>query len=326
MEEKLKKICCIGGIDADIICSPVPAFPPMGKGITLDSMRFTIGGCAGNTALDLARLGVGSILFCKLGEDQMGRSVLKELMDVGVDVRGIHLDTEVETGVSIVMVDPVSGERTFFYTPFSSTYFESRDIDLEIADESDIVFVGGALQLERFDGFPCAAFLRRARERGQITAMDTGWDTTGRWLPSIQAALPFVDFFMPSFDEAVELAGGERDPEAMARFFQSLGVANVVIKMGKKGAFVRDALGSMFIAPAYSGVKAVDTTGAGDSFCAGFLTGLELGYDLKGCAVLANAVASFCVQAHSAYGGIPPLSDVLAFKERQEHDYYIELL
>lgn len=326
MKETLKKICCVGGIDADIICGPVPAFPPAGLGITLDSVRFTIGGCAGNTALDLARLGVGSTLFCKLGDDMMGHFVLEELRQVGVDTQGIAPDSTMQTGVSIVMVHPGTGERTFFYTPFSSVNLKSEDVDLALADKSDIVFVGGALQLENFDGYPCAAFLRRAKLRGQTTAMDTGWDTTGRWLGSIQAALPYVDFFMPSFDEAVELAGGERDPEVMARFFQSLGVGCVVIKMGKRGAFVRDHLGNMFIAPAYPGVQAVNTTGAGDSFCAGFLTGLELGYDLKGCASLANAVASFCVQSQSAYGGIPPLAQVLRFKDRHEPDYYFEIL
>ena len=87
---------------------------------------------------------------------------------------------------------------------------------------------------------------------------------------------------MPSIDEAIQLSGGETDPEKIADVFMKKGAKNVIIKLGSKGGFMRladEEKGNIY--PIVGRSKPVDTTGAGDSFCAGFLTGLSKGLSFK---------------------------------------------
>ena len=142
--------------------------------------------------------------------------------------------------------------------------------------------------------------------------MDTAWDFDDIWLPKIEAALPFVDLFMPSYDEAVKLSG-QTEPEKIAEFFLDKGVKNVIIKLGADGAYIKseDVDGKVF--PTYRSIKPIDTTGAGDSFCAGFLAGLSQGWNFEESAKLANAVGTHCIMAVGASNGIVPLEEILKF-------------
>ena len=159
---------------------------------------------------------------------------------------------------------------------------------------------------------------KKAQEMGKYTVMDTAWDPTGRWLKGVEAALPYLDLFMPSIEEAEQIAGVS-DIDAIADFFFSKGVKNVIIKAGKKGAYICEAGAERYYAPTYMSIKPVDTTGAGDSFCAGFLAGLaqDLGY--KKSAQLGNAVGTHCIMAMGASTGIKPLAEIEKFmREHQD--------
>jgi sugar/nucleoside kinase (ribokinase family) len=101
----------------------------------------------------------------------------------------------------------------------------------------------------------------------------------------------------------------------MAKFFQSKGCRNAVIKLDAKGVFCRDASGRETSVPAYLVNKVVDTTGAGDSWCAGFITGLHAGQSIPEAAALGNAVAAHCIQAPGASTGIVPLAQIQAFQK-----------
>ena len=115
---------------------------------------------------------------------------------------------------------------------------------------------------------------------GKFTVMDTAWDPTGRWMKGVEAALPYLDLFMPSIEEAQKIAGKE-DFDDIADVFFAKGVKNVIIKAGKKGAYIREGGKEGYFAPTYLSIKPTDTTGAGDSFCAGFLAGLAQDFDFE---------------------------------------------
>ena len=160
--------------------------------------------------------------------------------------------------------------------------------------------------------------MKKCKEMGKVTVLDTAWDSKGRWMQVLAPCMPYIDVFMPSIDEAIELAGGETDPVKIADFFFSMGVGKVVIKLGSKGCYLReekDAEG--VIIPCYK-VQAVDTTGAGDSFCAGFLTGMAKGLSFADCGKFANAVGAHCVQAMGASTGIRSYAEIQAFIEERE--------
>ena len=149
---------------------------------------------------------------------------------------------------------------------------------------------------------------------GKFTVMDTAWDPTGRWMKGVEAALPHLDLFMPSIEEAQKIAGKE-DFDDIADVFFAKGVKNVIIKAGKKGAYIREGGKEGYFAPTYLSIKPTDTTGAGDSFCAGFLAGLAQDFDFEKSAKLGNAVGTHCVMELGASTGIKPLAEIYKFME-----------
>jgi sugar/nucleoside kinase (ribokinase family) len=127
---------------------------------------------------------------------------------------------------------------------------------------------------------------------------------------------------MPSIEEAEKLSG-ETEHKKIADIFFDMGVKCVVIKLGKKGCYLRETKsgeGKYF--PTYSNVKPADTTGAGDSFCAGFLYGLVKGFPLGECCRIGNAVGSHCVMKTGATAGIVPFEQISKFM-RENEEYLV---
>lgn len=310
----LKRILCAGSVTADVIVTPADSIPTPGTLRAVDGVSTHVGGCAANAAIDLAKLGVPVTLSCKVGQDSFGRFVQDTAGNAGVDIRGIVADETVGTTVSIVCVNS-SGERSFLYNPGSAAAYTREDIDSQLMEECDIVFVAGAMLLTKFDGEPCAQFMKEARSKGKFTVMDTAWDFDDVWMPKIQPVLPHLDLFMPSLEEAQKLTG-ETEPDRIADRFFEMGVANVIIKLGKDGALFCPAGEERFKLSTYRSIKPVDTTGAGDSFCAGFLAGLAQGWDFRRSGAFANAVGTHCIMAVGASTGIRSIAEIEDFMAR----------
>ena len=312
----MKKVLCIGSVTTDVIIMPADSVPAAGTLRAVDSVTVHVGGCAANAAIDLARLGVPVILSCKVGRDNFGDFVKSTAEKDGVDIRGVIQDGSVSTTTSVVCVSS-AGERSFLYCPGSTSEFQAEDIEKELVKEADILFVAGAMLLTKFDGKQCADVMKEAREAGKYTVMDTAWDFEGKWLPKIAEALPYLDLFMPSYEEAVELTG-QTEPNRIADVLFSLGVRNCVVKLGSKGALICPEGKERVVLPTYSSIKPIDTTGAGDSFCAGFLAGLAQGWDYIRSGQFANAVGTHCVMAVGASTGIKSIPEILEFMNTHE--------
>jgi len=136
-----------------------------------------------------------------------------------------------------------------------------------------------------------------ARENGALTFGDITY-RQGYDLEKIKDILPLLDFIIPNFEEAKGLTG-ENDLEKVAAAFLSYGVKNVIIKTGKDGCYIRNVK-EIITVPAFKIENVIDTTGAGDSFVAGFISGILEGYDLKAAARFANAAAAVNVQGIGA--------------------------
>jgi sugar/nucleoside kinase (ribokinase family) len=183
-------------------------------------------------------------------------------------------------------------------------------------DEAAIVHVGGTYLLPKFDGEGAAKLFAEARARGKLTSMDVTWDTTGRWLAVIEPCLPHLSFFMPSIREAERIAG-TGVPEDIAVFLQKKGVQTAVVKLGEKGCYVKHGAEPGFYRDAFP-TQVVDTTGAGDSFVAGFLTGVLEEWDVKSCAAFACAVAAMNIRAVGATAGVPTFEEARQFMQAQK--------
>ena len=309
----MKKVLCIGSVTTDVIIKPVDALPTPGELQFIDSSSMFVGGCASNASIDLAKLGVPVSLCVKLGKDLFGHFVYDTCKEAGVDVSGCVMDENVQTTTSIVCVNS-EGERSFLYNGGSTSAMTDKDIPDSLIADADIVFLAGALLTHGLDGEPAAKMFEKAQKMGKFTVMDTAWDPTGRWMKGVEAALPHLDLFMPSIEEAQKIAGKE-DFDDIADVFFEKGVKNVIIKAGKKGAYIREGGKKGYCAPTYLSVKPTDTTGAGDSFCAGFLAGLAQDFDFEKSAKLGNAVGTHCVMELGASTGIKPLAEIYKFME-----------
>jgi len=161
-------------------------------------------------------------------------------------------------------------------------------------------------------------FLKKCKEMGKTTFLDVCWDAKGNWGKVLDVCLPYLDFFMPSIDEAIQLADGETDPEKIADIFMKKGAKNVIIKLGKKGSFLRlsgEEKGNIY--PIVGREKPVDTTGAGDSFCSGFLAAYARDVEVHECMMIANATGGLCCTAKGATTGIRTYEETLKFLEEE---------
>ena len=312
----MKKILCIGSLTTDVIVKHASTVPTAGTLRSVESITTHVGGCASNAAIDLAKLGVPVVFSGKTGKDSFGSFVKETLTQNGVDTRGLVADDKVSTTVSIVCVYE-SGERSFLYQPGSSSEFRLEDIDKSLVDECDIIFYAGAMLMQSLDGEPIAELMKYAKSKGKYTVMDTAWDFEDIWLPKVKAVIPHLDLFMPSIEEAQKITG-EEDINKVADKLFTLGAKNVIVKAGKNGALVCPADGERRMMPTYLKFKPVDTTGAGDSFCAGFLAGLAQGWDYYESAAFANAVGTHCIMCVGASTGIKPIGETLKFMEENK--------
>ncbi len=307
----MKKVLCIGSVTADVLVSPADSIPKPGTLRFVDSITTHVGGCAANAAIDLAKLGVPVALSCMVGDDPFGGFITKTAADYGVDIHGVVQKAGLATTVSVVCIGS-DGERSFMYYPGSTSAFTKEDISIETLDACDIVFVAGAMLLTAFDGKPCAALCAEAKVKGKITLLDTAWDSEDIWLPKVIDVLPYLDWFMPSVEEAARCTG-ETDPLKMADAFFAMGAKNVVIKLGKDGALICPSGETPAVLPTYTCIKPKDTTGAGDAFCAGFIAGLAQGFEPMKSGLFANAVGTHCVMDVGASAGVRSIEETLLF-------------
>ena len=307
-----KPIVCLGILVADVIGKPVHSVPDPGSLALVDEISLHCGGCAANAATALANLGLLVDVIGKVGSDPFGDFVISVLQERGIGTRGVTRDASNGTSASMVIVDP-DGERRFIHYIGANAAFTIEDVDFDLVSSASILHIGGSLVMPGIDGEPTAELLKRAREAGVTTFLDTVWDDTGRWMALLEPSLPYIDFFIPSLPEAKEITGVD-DPEKVARELVDQGVATVALKMGPDGCLVMSADYESLRLPAYD-VEVVDATGAGDAFAAGFITGVWQDWSLEKTARFASAVGAMCVTGVGAAGCVSSLEETLHFME-----------
>jgi sugar/nucleoside kinase (ribokinase family) len=303
-------VICLGILVADVVAKPVAEYPGRGRLVLVEQMELHSGGCAANTGIALARLGVATSVIGKVGRDSFGDFVVGELERHGVDASGVLRDDQAQTAATMVMVHP-DAERSFVHCAGANATLTAAEIDTERFRGARFLHVAGSLLMPAFDGEPTAEVLRRAREMGLVTSLDTVWDSRGRWMAAIRPCLPHLDLCMPSIEEARELTGRDA-PGEVAAALAGEGARTVVLKMGEAGCYVRSPEGE-FALPAFA-VDAVDALGAGDCFAAGFLAGRLRGWDLARAARFACAVGAMCVTALGATAGVGGFERTLEFE------------
>ena len=292
-------ILCCGNIGLDTVVRPVEQFN-WGTTTWVESISQHLGGNGSNTAYTLGMLGVHARLLGMVGRDAFGERILAILQSAAVDLELVGR-SRAPTTTTVALVNP-EGNRMFLHQVGSSVevYPEPIEFTGELLRGVSHFHLANVFALPNMRA-SAPESMRRAREAGLTTSLDTGWDARGRWLADLEGCLPYVDLMFMNQDEA-RLLSGESDPERAARRMQSLGAGDVVIKLGADGCavFTADEV-SRF---AGFRIEAVDTTGAGDCFCGGYLAALSWGVSYAQAARFANAVGAMSVQRLGAVTGI----------------------
>ena len=145
--------------------------------------------------------------------------------------------------------------------------------------------------------------------------MDVTSDRSGRWKGILDPCYPWLDYLLPSIEQASMIAGTE-EPRRVADFFLDRGVKNVAVTLGGRGSYFKNRE-TAFYAGTYSGLRVVETTGAGDAFCAGFLNGVSEGLSPQGCVTWGTACSAFVIQSVGATAGMGDLESVRKFIQTQ---------
>lgn len=284
----------------DLLGVPVSGIPEGGQCHFIDRIRMTVAGTAGGTVIDAARLGLDCLALGAVGDDEKADFMLATLERNRVDISCMQRHEGVQTSASIIPVRP-NGERPALHVRGVSDHFHVTPEALEKALDARVVHFGGTGMLGKMDGEPTRAFLKAAKKAGRITTFDL-IQANEETLSLVEPLLPFIDYFMPSIDEASVMTGLD-DPGACADFFFERGVGVCALSMGAEGALIAERGGRRFHMPAFE-VEVVDTTGCGDAFSAGFIAGLVRDYDLEECARLASACGALTATGLGSDGGI----------------------
>jgi sugar/nucleoside kinase (ribokinase family) len=295
----------------DVFARPLDTVPDWGKLLTFDEISHNVGGCATNTTSDVVRLGASAMIGGCVGDDPTGEAVKAKLVDAGLNIDGLTVLEGQATSFTFIAIGS-DGQRRFFHTVGANASISDTHCPDALLSRSKILHIGGTLLMPGFDGEPTAKLLKRAKDLGLTTSMDTAFNG-GVDAPSlVSACFPYLDILIPSIEEA-ELIAGSTDPAVILDMLGDTGIPVVGIKLGPEGSVVR-AEGETYWTPAYK-VEAVDTTGAGDAFMAGFLYGTLHGWPVEKRARFATAVAAFCIQAVGCSTNIAPAEEVLDFME-----------
>lgn len=307
--------CLSAGIlFADVACAPVERVPEAGELVPTERMQLSLGGCASNTALDLAKVGVNVGVSGCVGDDPFGRFIVEALSVDRIDTSGIHEVPGVGSAASLV-INVRGQDRRFISTPAANTHFTVGHIREDWLDEAKVLYIGGFFMLPELETDEFAEVFRRLRARGAKTVLDVVlYGKTDYW-GRLEKLLPETDFFMPNDDEG-RLITGLDDPIAQAERFCEAGAKNVVITCGSEGSYLIGEEGRM--KSAVYPTEFVGGTGSGDAFDAGFIAGLLAGEDMAGCLRWGSALGASCVRSITATESVFTRPEAEAFMRQHE--------
>lgn len=261
------------------------------------------GGSAANTIVGLARLDINVGFIGKIASDREGDLQLADFRREHVDTNGIIQVKIGHSGNVMGFVD-VKGARALYIQSGINDTITPEEINMRYIERSQF------LHLSSFVGelsFKTQKKIVENLPKKVKVSFDPGILYIRKGVAELESIIKKSYVMMPNIME-LELLTGEKDPEKGAAFLLKKGVKIVAVKMGADGCYVTDGKEEYTVEPFK--VKVVDTTGAGDAFCAGFLYGLLNKKNLRECGRIGNFVGSRCVMKMGARPGLPYNKDL----------------
>jgi len=297
---KPSDVLSAGIIVADYVCTPIPHLPVAGEVVLAEHILLTIGGCAANVAVDLAKMEVPAAVVGRVGGDVVGRVVTDMLRDHGLDVSAVRHSPGVDTSQTLI-VNVAGQDRRFIHAFGANGEFRAADIPLERVERCKVLYLGGYFLMANVRQEELIPVFAAARKAGAKTVLDVVTPGPADYLGQLDRLLPYVDVFLPNNHEA-ELITGERDPVRQAETFHRMGAGTAIVTLGGDGAVVVGERVRVQ-AGAYP-MEFVDGSGGGDAFDAGYVYGLLHGLGTEDCLRVASALGASCVRAIGTTTGV----------------------
>jgi sugar/nucleoside kinase (ribokinase family) len=312
----MQRILCAGFVGADIVLRPVDDLPPLGGNRFVQDAHLTIGGCATNTAVALARLFDGSDngvdLLGRVGDDSLARLLSTTLATHEVGTRHLIATPGRSTAINTALVAG-NGERSFFVGPGACEFLTPDDLPDDLLQGYHHLHLAGLGALSGLAGPPAAQVAQRARRQGLTVSLDITLNPPRDAVADVTPVLPYIDLFLPNLREAQAVLGngpiGELLDRGLAR-----GVGLMGIKLGSEGCALA-TVDERIQRPAYD-VAVLDTSGAGDAWSAAVIYGWLAGWTLSRTASFANAAGALGTKALGTTAGLADVATITSFVQR----------
>lgn len=268
------KILIAGELNVDLVLQNYRAFPTLGKEVLVEDSSLTLGSASAICAAGLARLGNQVAFLSRLGFDMFGDVCLDEMSKLGVDCSLITRDPGLKTGITV----SISGaqDRALVTYLGSIAALQAEDVTESALQSCQHLHISSFFLQQNLRPQMKSVF-STARRHGLSTSLDPGFDPSEEWGRDLRDVLTEVDIFLPNEVELRFITGFPEPGEAL-RALQN-GRTVTVAKLGSAGCMAIEQ-GEIVRVPAFP-VRPIDTTGAGDSFNAGFLHSWLRDKDLK---------------------------------------------
>lgn len=302
-----------GELNPDILVVDPAAQPAFGQVETIvEAIRMEIGSSSAITACGAARLGLRTAFVGVVGEDPFGRFMLDALDGADIDVSGCRIDPTVPTGATVILTH--GADRANMTALGAIDRLRGDDIPRELLAAARHLHVGSTY-LQPALAAELPELFAEARSLGLTTSFDCNWDSTETWGDGIDPLLREADLFLPNFEEARRITGRTSAPSIAGELIRRATEGReagrpftLAVKHGAGGAVAMRGTWQYEVAEAaVLPVELVDTTGAGDSFDAGFLYGTLVGWSLRDTLELAIACGSLSVTAIGGTAAQPTL-------------------
>jgi sugar/nucleoside kinase (ribokinase family) len=297
-ESPKERIAVIGELNVDIVATGLASPPRMGSEIIAESIQTTLGSASAIFACGISKLGRTVTFISKVGADGFGDFCLEALEKAGVATDHVMLDKKAQTGITISLSAHKDRALVTYLGAISLLTYDQLSLSA-IENHRHLHMTSYFLQSGLRPSFP--GILKEARRMGLSTSFDPNSDPSQEWEDEIWQVVAQTDVLFLNETEALQLTGATRARAALKSLSKHTPCA--VIKLGSKGAM---AIREGKIARVHGfKVKALDTTGAGDSFAAGFISAYIEGSSLADCLKTGNACGALSTLKAGGTGGQP---------------------
>lgn len=272
------QVAALGTCNIDFIMK-VPRFSEADDEVDVEKMTVTLGGSATNFAVGLSRMGVDVGIMARIGYDNFGEFVINKFEKEDVRTDRLLKISE-STGMAFIAVDN-KGERSIYTSMGANAQFKLEKEDVEYIKQSKLLHITGMYK----------EVVEEASKHAGLLSLNPGTALSSYGVDTLEKVIKRTKIIFLNKKEVTLLTG--KDLEAGAKILLDMGVPMVVITCGRRGASLYTPEGK--IHSTSTGAEALDTTGAGDAFAAGFIASFVKNEDVNKCLQMGNLLASNCV-------------------------------